>query len=290
MRAVVGCAVAVLSVIAASCTSADESTAPSHSAAAVTTHRRASTDALPLATLACGAQIASDVKLDNDLDCTGIALAVAGDDIWIDLNGHTVAGNGSTDGITITGSHDVRIFGGTVKGFVTGIFVSGGSAGIVIRDNEFTLNRTAVLFQAVEGSIIKHNVVTNHTMRAFMLRPNLLGVQSTNNTIIGNVVSDTPTGIFLIHQPGNTIQANTIIGSSIAGIDLGDGTGSVSDNIVRANLLTGGGAGIRFSAGWTGNTFVGNRIASNTCGTKGSTAGNTLNGNVFSGNATDSCP
>jgi parallel beta-helix repeat protein len=289
MRAVLGCAVAVLSVMSASCTSSDESTAPSHSAPAITKDRSASADALPLATLACGAQINSDVRLANDLTCTGVALVVAGDDIWIDLNGHTLAGNGTTDGITITASHDVRIFGGTVTGFVTGIFV-GGSTGIVIRDNAFAMNRTAVLFQAVSGSIIKHNVVTNHTMRAFMLRPNLAGVQSTDNTIIGNEVSDTPTGIFLIRQPGNTIQANTITSSTIAGIDLGEGTGTVSDNIVRANHLVGGGAGIRFSAGWIANRFVGNRIESNTCGTKGSTAGNTLNGNVFSGNATDACP
>ena len=289
MRAVVGCAVAILSMISASCTSPDESTAPSHSAAAITEGRRASADALPLATLTCGAQITSGVRLDNDLICTGIALVVTGDNIWIDLNGHTLAGNGTTDGITITTSHDVRIFGGTVKGFVTGIFVVG-SAGIVIRDNEFAMNRTAVLFQATAGSIIKHNVVTKHTLRAFMLRPNLVGGQSTDNTIIGNVVSDTPTGIFLIRQPGNTVQSNTIIGSTIAAIDLGEGAGTVSDNIVRANHLVGGGAGIRFSAGWIGNRFVGNRIESNTCGTKGSTAGNILNGNVFSGNATDACP
>jgi parallel beta-helix repeat protein len=287
MRAVVGCGAAVLSVISASCTS-HESTAPSYSGA-LSKGRRASADALPLASVTCGAQIMSDVRLDNDLTCAGTALVVTGDDIWIDLNGHTLTGNGSADGIAVTASHDVRIFGGTMKGFVTGIFVVG-STGIVIRDNEFAMNRTAVLFQATAGSIIKHNIVTKHTLRAFMLRPNLVGGQSTDNTIIGNVVSDTPTGIFLIRQPGNTIQANTIIGSTIAGIDLGEGAGTVSGNIVRANHLVGGGAGIRFSGGWTGNTFVGNRIESNTCGTKGSTAGNTLNGNVFSGNATDACP
>jgi parallel beta-helix repeat protein len=189
----------------------------------------------------------------------------------------------------VTASHDVRIFGGTLKGFVTGIFVAG-STGVAIRDNELSMNRTGVLFQATTGSTIKHNVVTKHSMRAFMLRPNLAGVLSTDNTIIGNSVSDTPTGIFLIRQPGNTIQANTIIGATIAGIDLGEGAGTVSGAIVRANLLTGGGAGIRFSTGWIGNTFVGNRIDANVCGTKGSTSGNTLNGNVFSGNATDACP
>jgi len=287
MRAAIGCALAIIFASSVGCN--DESTAPSRSTTAAAKSTPASSDVLPSSTLSCGAQVTSDVRLDNDLTCTGIALAVTGNDIWVDLNGHTVSGNGSTDGITVTASHDVRIFGGTVSGFVTGIFVAG-STGIIVRDNEFSMNRTAVLFQAVTGSTIKHNVVTKHTMRAFMLRPNLIGGLSTDNTIIGNLVSETPTGIFLIRQPGNTIQANTIVGSTIAGIDLGEGAGTVSDNIVRANLLTGGGAGIRFSAGWTGNTFAGNRITSNVCGTKGSTTGNTLNGNVFSGNGTDACP
>src|SRR4029450_617965 len=99
------------------------------------------------------------------------------------------------------------------------------------------MNRRGVLFQATTGSTIKHNVVTKHSMRAFMLRPNLAGVLSTDNTIIRHSVSHTPTGIFLIRQPGNTIQANTIIGATTAGIDLGEGAGTVSGTIVRANLL-----------------------------------------------------
>ena len=99
-----------------------------------------------------------------------------------------------------------------------------------------------------------------------------------------------PLGIYLIRQPGNRILNNTVIGSTVAGVDLADGAGVVSDNIVQANHLLGGGSGIRFSAGWTGNRFVGNRIEANVCGTKGSTAGNTLNGNVFSDNTTDACP
>jgi nitrous oxidase accessory protein NosD len=289
MRTAMACAFVTATVASISCTLAGEPTTPSRRGASMPNATSPSADMLPLQSLACGAHITADIRLDNDLTCTGIALVVSGDDIRIDLNGHTIEGNGATDGITVTASHAITIFGGTVKGFVSGIFVAG-SADVVIRDNAFSMNRQAVLLQATTGSVVKHNVVANQVMRGFMIRPNTAGVLSTDNTIIDNVVTGTPTGVFLIRQPGNIVQTNSIIGSTVAGIDLAEGAGSVSDNIVRANLLSGGAAGIRFSAGWAGNTFAGNRIESNVCGTKGSTAGNVLNGNVFFDNSTDACP
>jgi parallel beta-helix repeat protein len=289
MRIAMACAFAVATFGSTSCAPVGEPTAPERRGASISDPRSPSADVLPLQALACGEHVSADVRLDNDLTCTGIALVVSGDDIRIDLNGHTIAGNGATDGITVTASHGVTIFGGTVKGFVSGIFVAS-SAAVVIRDNEFSMNRQAVLLQATTGSVIKHNAVTSQVMRGFMVRPNTAGALSTDNTIIGNVITATPTGIYLIRQPGNIIQSNTIVGSTIAGIDLADGAGTVSDNIIRANLLTGGGAGIRFGAGWVSNTFVGNRIEANVCGMKGPTAANVLRGNVFSDNATDACP
>lgn len=287
MRASTLCVATALTLVLTSCDR--DATGPAHTARATAGPVGASPDVAPLTTLACGATITTDVTLANDLTCAGNALLVAGADIKIDLNGHTIAGGGSGNGITVSASHRVTIFGGTVIGFVSGIFV-GGSTDVVIRDNEFSATNQAVLFQATTGSVIKHNTVTNNLSRAFMLRPNLTGGLSTDNVVIGNVVIDTPTGIYLIRQPGNTIQNNTIVRATIAGIDLFEGTGEVSDNIVRANHLIGGGAGIRFTSGWIGNTFVGNRIEANACGTLGSTTGNTFNGNVFSGNASDACP
>jgi parallel beta-helix repeat protein len=255
----------------------------------IDTRRGASLDALPVASLNCGAQVTSSIRLGNDLACTGNALLVSGDDITIHLNGHTLSGAGTGNGITVTTSHDITIAGGTITGFVSGVFASN-STGLIVRENGFSANREAVLLQATTGSVVKHNVVARHLMRGFMIRPNMAGGLSTDNVIFGNVVSDTPTGIYLIRQPDNTIQSNTISGSTIAAIDLAEGAGGVSGNTIRANHLIGSGAGIRFTVGWTDNTVVGNRIESNACGTKGSTAGNTLNGNVLSGNDTDACP
>ena len=289
MRIALACAVVVFPTLVTSCGPISEPVDPQRTAQARVGERQPSPDALPTTSLACGAQITGSIRLDYDLTCAGNALLVNGDGITVDLNGHTLAGSGTGNGITVTGSHGVTISGGTVKGFLSGIFASS-STDLLIRDNEFSANREAVLLQATSGSVIKHNTATNHAMRAFMIRPNTSGGLSTNNVVIGNLVVDTPTGIYLIRQPGNTIQENTIVGSAIAGIDLAEGASGVSDNIVRANHLMGGGAGIRFAAGWIDNTFVGNRIEANTCGIKGSTTGNTLTGNVFSGNAAESCP
>jgi len=289
MRAAILCGIAALPLVSMSCTSDRDSTGPSVSSHRVEVPPGQSSDVLPLTSLACGAQITSDVRLDNDLSCAGNALLVSGNDIRIDLNGHTLSGNGSGNGITVSASHRVTIFGGSVKGFQSGIFV-GSSTQVVIRDNEFTATNQAVLLQATTASVIKHNTVTKNVSRAFMVRPNLTGGLSTDNVVIGNLVIDTPTGIYLIRQPGNTILNNTVIGATVAGIDLFEGAGEVSGNIIKANHLTGGGAGIRFTAGWIDNTFVGNRIEGNACGTKGSTAGNTFHGNVYSGNVSDACP
>lgn len=288
MRAAVVSIAAFISILATSCAPSDGPMGPS-SNATLAANGPSLGDVLPVTTLACGAQVSGDVRLNNDLSCNGNAFSVSGDDITIDLNGHALSGNGAGNGITVNASQRVRIFGGSIRGFQSGIFV-GASTEVVIRDNEFSATNQAVLLQATTASTIKHNRVTNNLARAFMLRPNLTGSLSTDNVVIDNVVIDTPTGIYLIRQPGNTIQNNTIIGATVAGVDMAEGAGQVSGTVIRANLLIGGGAGIRFSAGWIDNTIVGNRIASNICALSGPTSTNTLNGNVLFGNSADACP
>lgn len=236
----------------------------------------------------CGDVIVTNLRLENDVSCTGDALTVTGSDITINLNGHTITGTATGVGIRVTASQGVTIHGGTVRGFLQGMFVAA-STGIVIKENEFTGNATAVLLQASSGNTIKANVARQNSARAFMLRPNLAGVPSTANDITNNVLSDNPTGILLISQPGNTIKANTITGSTVAAIDMTSAPGA-SGNVIKENLLAGSLAGIKWSAGWTGNDFIGNTLQTNTCGFQGTTASNTLKDNVFAGNGTDICP
>ena len=245
---------------------------------------------LLITSASCGDVITSDLRLENDLACAGDGITVMGSGININLNGHTIAGPGGGVGvgIRVTASQDVSILGGTIRGFVQAIFV-GGSTGIVIKDNEFTLNATAVLLQASSGNTIKANFAHDNSARAFMLRPNTAGVVSTNNDVVDNLLVDNPTGIFLISQPGNTFKGNTISGSTVAAIDLTSPPGATG-NVIKGNLLTTSAVGIKFAAGWTGNTVLGNTLQANACAFQGPTGDNTLQGNTLTANSTDFCP
>jgi parallel beta-helix repeat protein len=237
---------------------------------------------------ACGDVIVSDLRLENDLVCAGDALTVSATGVRINLHGHTISGNGTGVGIRVNASQDVSIQGGTIQGFLQGLFVAS-STGIVIKDNELTQNATAVLLQASSGNTIKANIARRNSVRAFMFRPNLTGVVSTDNDVVDNEIIDNPTGILLISQPGNTFKGNTISGSTVAAIDMTSPPGA-SGNVIKGNLLTTSAVGIRLAGGWTGNTILGNTLQANSCALQGPTAGNTLQGNAFAGNSTDLCP
>ena len=236
---------------------------------------------------ACGASVVTDLRLEADLTCPGDALFVGEDGIRINLQGHTITGSGVGVGITVRGHQDVSISGGTIRNFVTGVFVAT-STDVVIKDNGFTQNREGVFLAGASGNTIKHNTAWENTLRGFMIRPTGSGTISTDNVVMDNVVTDNPSGILLFGQPGNTIKANTISGSIVAAIDLTGG--GASGNVVKDNLLTGNAAAIRFGAGWTGNTILANTIQANSCGIQGTSGGNLFKENILSTNTADSCP
>jgi parallel beta-helix repeat protein len=302
----IGGSLLLLSLAVAACSADHDTTAPA-------AHSRApgSSGSFIVTSAACGDVIVADLRLENDLSCAGDGLIVTGSGIRINLNGHTIAGAGTGVGIRVNAGNDVSIQGGIVRGFTQGMFVAAstgivikdnefrengqgmfvaGSTGIIIKDNGFSENGTAVLLQASSGNTIKANVARENTLRAFMIRASAPtgGVVSTSNDFVDNLLIDNPTGILIISQPGNTFTGNTISGSTVAAIDLP--APGASGNLIKGNLLTTSAAGIRFAAGWTGNTILGNTLQMNICAFLGPIAGNSLQGNILTGNATDLCP
>jgi large repetitive protein len=87
-------------------------------------------------TLSCGEKITADTTLQNDLvDCPNRGIVIGADDITLDLNGHTVDGDGTPFGscpeggscdIGIFANHDdgVVIKGGSVTDFDVGVIVA----------------------------------------------------------------------------------------------------------------------------------------------------------------------
>jgi hypothetical protein len=75
--------------------------------------------------LACGAEVTSDVTLDASLSGCSTGLVVGADGITIDLNGYSIEGVGEGVGIWSFDRSNVTIRNGYVRGFHTGVTVSG---------------------------------------------------------------------------------------------------------------------------------------------------------------------
>ena len=279
MRLVTATFAICLAVASISCQPDREATGPSF--------RGASPTFVVGETVACGATITADFRLDNDLSCPGDALTIGADDITVDLHGHTISGAGVGVGITIRLRRGVSIKGGTIRGFVTGIFAAQ-SNDIVIKNGRFTDNREAIFLNGTSGSVVKSNIAWENQLRGIMLRPTASGLVSTDNVVMANELADNPSGILVFGQPGNTLKGNSITRSTVAAIDLTGG--GATGPTIKENILTSSAAGIRFGTGWTGNEVHGNTIAFNVCGLLGPTAGNTIKDNVFTANTTDVCP
>jgi parallel beta-helix repeat protein len=85
--------------------------------------------------VSCGETITSDTTLDSDLvGCPSNGIVIGADNVTLDLNGHTIAGNGEPVepcrrgefcdvGLLNDGHDGVTVRGGSVRDFGTGVFV-----------------------------------------------------------------------------------------------------------------------------------------------------------------------
>jgi parallel beta-helix repeat protein len=238
----------------------------------------------------CGTTILANVKLDHDLTCTGNGLTAGADGITIDLNGHTISGSGTGNGILAAGRIGVVITGGTIRNFTIGVQLAGSTA-VVVKGIRAIGNRDGIFLIGSSGNTIKENLASQNTRVGVMLRPGAIN-NSTQNLVKENTLSDNTNGVILVETPsGNSFTENIITGSSNAGIAL---NGGVSGNVIEENTFSGNATGILFNLGSTGllptaNTLLENAITMNTCGLRGPVGGNTFRENLFDGNVADSC-
>lgn len=237
------------------------------------------------ATDLCGTTVTDNVRLSQDLSCSGDGLIVGTSGIRIDLNGFTIRGSGAGIGVTVSGRSDVTITGGTIRQFAFGMRVNN-STDLVISQMEFTANAEGIDFQS--GSIhntVKDNTFRQHSVRAIMLRGNTIANDIKANTFSGNRV-----GILVFAGADTSIKNNLISGSSLAGIRINV---FATGNVVKDNIMTANAAGVEFFTTTTtfavGNELKGNALSANACGLKGPTAGNDVHDNSFEGNTADAC-
>jgi parallel beta-helix repeat protein len=219
----------------------------------------------------CGDTITTDTVLDSDLiDCPNNGIIIGADGITLDLNGHSIDGDGQLvdpcpegefcdAGVFADGHDDVRVMNGLVHEFATGVAVASARdvrlTGLLsTRNASFGFLLFDVSRSVLRGSSGSRNPIpdgdglgmfASHGNRIVdnEFSHNALGIHiedSTNNLIKGNVISGQPEGPGILMQANrNEIRRNTCHRNGIC-IALQRG----NRNVIARNRVRGGGSGI----------------------------------------------
>ena len=239
------------------------------------------------APLSCGDTITVDTTLDRDLTgCRSNGVVIGADNITLDLNGHTISGDGKPvrrcprrqpcDMGVFNDRHDgVTVRNGSLRGFAVGVLVGGVRGnrlvGLSSSRNQFfgyviaDSSRTAIRDSSGNdnprpdgdglGVFMSHDLrIVHNSFR----RNGQIGIHiedSTDNLIQGNeFVHNGDFGIF-VQADGNQVRGNRCVRNG-TGILVGPG----SRNVIAGNRVSGGGEGIAIEKG-RGNVVARNVVA-----------------------------
>jgi large repetitive protein len=183
--------------------------------------------AKPPVTVHCDQTLTHSVKLANDLtNCPNNGLVVGADDVTVDLNGHTIDGDGELvadcpfpgpacdAGVQNSGGYKgVTIEGGEVREFGWGVQVFGGASHNRVRDISSTHNlfRGILIGGGITDSQVEHNSTTDNGAGI------VLCCFSQNVRIEHNSVSGNGDGIVVRDSDNNRIAHNSVSDNTKAG-------------------------------------------------------------------------
>jgi large repetitive protein len=228
--------------------------------------------------VSCGQKITQDTRLANDLtDCTNNGLVIGADDITLDLNGHTIDGDGLDNlvegcpdfhcdiGIDNTAHHHgITIQDGAVQEFSSGIWIEGGA--------DHRLRRLSVSRNAdgIDVALAADTVVTQSSVEG-----NVFGIwigRSDNIRIERNTVLDYQgCGVEVQNSDHLLIEPNSVSsndpGAPLAGDACGIGlfNGSARSRIERNSVSGNGFVAVIVEHG-DDNEVTGNHIFRNNAG------------------------
>jgi parallel beta-helix repeat protein len=222
--------------------------------------------------VSCGDTITVDTTLDSDLvDCPNNGIVIGADDITLDLNGHTIDGDGELVdpcpqgeacdvGVVNERHNGVTIKNGTVTNFGTGV--------AVVRAKRNRLRHVATVENALEGIVffrsarsrVKESTASRNGVSNS--RPGIALAESHHNRITGNTMSGNgDLGLFMVASDHNLIKHNKARDNPEGGMLIeGD------RNEFARNRLVGGGGGILITIVAKGGSAVGNVLSRNEVG------------------------
>jgi len=212
----------------------------------------------------CGDTITHDTKLKNDLrNCPTNGIVIGADNITLDLNGHTIDGDGVVGceelyacdfGVDNTASHHgVTIKDGSIREFATAVVVLGANDNRLRGLSSSHNVLGGILLIESPGARIEHNSISANgltTDQAGLIVFDSSAVRIERNSVSGNG----DIGMFLQGVDDSRVERNSVSGNPEAGIILDGNRNEVSGNRASKN-----GDGI--SVGGDSNTIVSNRVS-----------------------------
>jgi parallel beta-helix repeat protein len=140
------------------------------------------------------------------------------------------------DGMGLFGSHDVRILHNTFRHNPEPGIVVDGSSHNLIEGNLFSENGIAILIRASNRNQVRRN-------RSVRDGHGIAVAPGNRNVIVRNRVHQAGGGIAIEAGRGNLVAHNVVVGARRSGIRLGIQPPPIggADNVVRGNLVRGGG-------------------------------------------------
>jgi parallel beta-helix repeat protein len=245
--------------------------------------------------VSCGDTITGDTTLDSDLvNCPNNGIVIGADDVTLDLNGHTIDGDGELtedcpedeicdDGVVALDHARVTIRDGSLREFALGVLVAGASEnrlldlsvtrnmfpGVVIGESTGTeLSRSLisangldtdeagiVVFHAAESRIARNEVSDNGDIGVF--------AEGADDTIFKrNELSGNPEAAMLLEDSNRNVFDRNRVVQNGEGITVGGDENTITRNHVADSgaSVEGGGLGIFVAAGQD-NLVEGNFVA-----------------------------
>ena len=204
----------------------------------------------------CGDNVSTNAVLAQDLSCVGDGVIVAGPGIKIDLNGHTLRGDGGANdyGVDNSGGFDkVTVKNGVVRNFGTGVRAIGSADQLTIT-----------------------NVVASGNAAGFDIAGDLASISSSTAS------SNSGRGIQVTGDKAS-VKSATATGNGESGIgfssDAGKITGLTASGNTEFGLILGGTSASVKSSSLSGNGFSGILILGN----QAHVSGNRADANGFDG-------
>jgi parallel beta-helix repeat protein len=182
--------------------------------------------------LSCGQTVTVSVALTADMSCPGSdGLGIGANGIVVNLNGHTIRGDGTHTGVLDSGHTGVVIENGTVDGFNYGILLQPGASGTV----QNVRSQTSVIgIDALGNSML---ISGDYALGS---GTGILVADGSGAKVIGNwAESSASDGIDVEDATGVSVTGNKATNNIGSGIVLFNSTGLVSGNVADGNSNSG---------------------------------------------------